>query len=137
MTRQSPSSASARTRRQPLTVRNRVSVKNQDPDFVYRVVNDQDNRVEELAERGYEIVPQDKVIRQGDKRVDDASALGSVSSISLGRGDRGVVMRIRKDWNAEDQAAKNQRADDLEKTMKSDGKQASDYGYTLTQETSR
>jgi hypothetical protein len=137
MTRQSPSSASARTRRQPLTIRNRVSVRNQDPDYVYRVVNDIDNRVEDLVDRGYEIVPQDKVIRGGDKRVDDASALGSTSSISLGRGDRGVVMRIRKDWNAEDQATKAIRADELERTMKSDGKQASDYGYSLTQETSR
>lgn len=137
MTRQSPSSASARTRRQPLSIRNRVSVKNQDPEYVYRVVTDLDNRVEELVDRGYEIVPQDKVIRGGDKRVDDASALGSVSSISLGRGDRGVVMRIRRDWNAEDQAAKSMRADQLEKTMKSDGKQASDYGYSLTQEVSK
>lgn len=137
MTRQSPSSASARTRRQPLAVRNRISVRNQEPGYIYRVVNDLDNRVEELVERGYEIVPQDKVVRGGDKRVDEASALGSTSSISLGRGDRGVVMRIRKDWNAEDQAAKSVRADELEKTMKQDGKQASDYGYTLTQETSR
>lgn len=133
MTRQSPSSASARTRRQPLAVRNRISVRNQDPEYIYRVVNDQDNRVEELVERGYEVVAQDKVVRGGDKRVDDASALGSVSSISLGRGDRGVVMRIRKDWNAEDQAAKAVRADQLETTMKQDGKQASDYGYSLTQ----
>lgn len=137
MTRQSPSSASARVRRQPVTTRNRISVRNQEAGYVYRVVNDLDNRVEELVERGYEIVPQDKVIRGGDKRVDDASALGSNSSISLGRGDRGVVMRIRKDWNDEDQAAKAVRAEELERTMKSDGKQASDYGYTLTQESSR
>lgn len=137
MTRQSPSSASARTRRQPLAVRNRISVRNQEAGYIYRVVNDLDGRVEELVDRGYEIVPQDKVIRAGDKRVDDASALGSNSSISLGRGDRGVVMRIRQDWNAEDQTAKAVRADQLEQTMKNDGKQASDYGYSLTMETSK
>lgn len=137
MTRQSPSSASARPRRQPLSVRNRLSVRNQEAGYIYRVVNDQDNRVEELLDRGYEVVPQDKVIRSGDKRVDDASALGSTSSISLGRGDRGVVMRIRQDWNAEDQAAKAVRADELERTMKQDGKQASDYGYSLMQTDSK
>jgi hypothetical protein len=137
MTRQSPSSASARPRRQPLSTRQRIAVRNQDPEYVYRVVNDQDSRVEELVDRGYEIVPQDKVIRGGDKRVDDASALGSTSSISLGRGDRGVVMRIRRDWNAEDQAAKAVLANELEKTMKEDGKQASDYGYSLQQTNSR
>lgn len=133
MTRQSPSSASARIRRQPVAVRNRISVRNQDPAYTYRVVTDIDNRVEELIDRGYEIVPQDKVVRGGDKRVDDASALGSTSSISLGRGDRGVVMRQLREWNLEDQASKSIRADELEKTMKQDGKQASDYGYSLTQ----
>lgn len=137
MTRQSPTSASARIRRQPLAVRNRVSVRNQEPGYVYRVVTDIDSRVEDLVDRGYEIVPQDKVVRGGDKRVDEASALGSTSSISLGRGDRGVVMRIRQDWNAEDQAAKAIRADELEKTMKEDGKQASDYGFSLTQTASK
>lgn len=129
MTRQSPSSASARTRRQPLAIRQRIAVRNMDPEFAYRVVMDRDNRVEDLVDQGYEVVPQDKVIRGGDKRVDDASALGSASSMSLGRnGDRGVVMKIRKDWYIEDQAAKAIRADQLEKTMKNDVKQASDYG---------
>lgn len=129
MTRPTTSSASAqRPRRQPVAVRNRISVKNQDPDFVYRVVNDQDDRVEQLIEQGYEIVPQDKVIRGGDKRVDSASALGSVSSIALGRGDRGVVMRQKREWNQEDQASKNLRADQLEKTMKGDARQSADYG---------
>jgi hypothetical protein len=105
-----------------------VSVKNQDPDFVYRVVNDQFDRVEELIEQGYEIVPQSKVIREGDKRVDSASALGSVSSIPLGKGDRGVVMRQRRDWNTEDQATKALRSDQLDSTMKGDAKQGADYG---------
>lgn len=135
-TRQTPSSASARTRRQPLTIRNRLAVRNQEEGYIYRVVNDQDNRVEELLDRGYEIVPQTKVVRGGDKRVDDASALGSNSSISLGRGDRGVVMRQRKDWNEEDQTIKHLRADALEKTMKNDVKQASDYG-SFTMDTSK
>ena len=137
MTRQTPSSASARPRRQPLTTRNRVRVRNQEPGYVYRVVNDIDGRIDDLLEIGYEVVPQTKVIRDGDKRVDDASALGSNSSISLGRGDRGVVMRIKKEWYDEDQKAKAVRADELESTMKKDGKQASDYGYSLVQETSK
>jgi hypothetical protein len=137
MTKQSPSSASARPRRQPLSIRNRISVRNQEPGYVYRVVTDIDDRVEELQDRGYEIVPQSKVVRDGDKRVDDASALGSVSSITLGKGHRGVVMRQKAEWNAEDQAVKALRADQLETTMKQDGKQASDYGFSLSQETSR
>jgi hypothetical protein len=112
-------------------------VRNQEPGYVYRVVNDIDGRIDDLLEIGYEVVPQTKVIRDGDKRVDDASALGSNSSISLGRGDRGVVMRIKKEWYDEDQKAKAVRADELESTMKKDGKQASDYGYSLVQETSK
>jgi len=132
MSRPSTQSASARPRRQPLNQRNRIKVTNQEDGYVYRVVNDQPGRIEELLERGYEIVPQSKVVREGDRRVDDASSLGSASSISLGKGDRGVVMRQRADWNAEDQLMKNARGDALEKNMTDTAKQASDYGSFST-----
>jgi len=125
-------SASARPRRQPVGTRNRFKIANQEDGYVYRVVNDGNiGRVDDLLERGYEIVPKDKVQREGDRRVDDASSLGSATSYSLGRGDKGVVMRIRKDWNDEDQASKNARNDELERGMKDTANKASDYG-TLT-----
>lgn len=113
--------ASARPRRTPLSQRNRLTVKNKDPGFVYRIVNDVDDRVEELLERGYELVPQAKVGRVGDKRVDDPTAPGSSSSISVGQGTKAVVMRIRDEYYAEDQTYKQKLVDDTEQTMKSIG----------------
>ncbi len=116
---------SVRPRRTPIGVRNRLSVPNQEPGFVYRVVNVIDDRVTQMQEQGYEIVENVKV---GDKRVDVAGALGSASEISVGRGMKAIVMRQREDWYKEDQAAKQSQVDSLEQSMKEDLKKKSDYG---------
>lgn len=129
MTRQTTSSASARPRRQPLNTRNRLKLRNLEDGYSYRIVNEGiQGRVSDLLDIGYEIVPQDKVSREGDRRVDTASAMGSVSNIPLGKGDTGVVMRIKDEWKAEDDAVKAARSDALEQSMKDSAKQGSDYG---------
>lgn len=121
-----PKGVSTRPRRTPITQRNRLSVKNPDPNFEYRIVNDVDDRVEILMEQGYVIDNEAKV---GSKRVDDASPLGATSTISVGKGVRAVVMKQRKDWYIDDQELKQKtRVDALENQMKSDAKKASDYG---------
>lgn len=113
-----PEVASARPRRVPVEGRNRLLIRNKEPGFVYRIVNDVEDRVLEFQERGYEIVPQDKLGRVGDKRVDTTSSPGSSSYLSVGQGTKAVVMRIKEDWYKEDQAVKQQRVDDTEQTMK-------------------
>lgn len=118
-------SPSGRVKRTPLVVRNRLSVKDRDANYHYRIVNDVDDRVELFKEQGYEVVENTKV---GDKRVDNASSLGSASAISVGQGTRAVVMRIRKEWHEEDQATKLAQVKAVEDTMKQDAKKASDYG---------
>ncbi len=123
--KQNSPEASARPRRSPLATRNRLSIKNRDPNYVYRIVNDVDSRIEDLQEQGYEIVPQDQVGPVGDKRVDNTSAPGSSSYFSVGQGVKAVVMRQRKEWYDEDQAIKQQRVDESEQTMKSP---KADYG---------
>ena len=126
MARQStPPEASARPRRTPVASRNRLDVQNKEPGFVYRIVNDIDDRVAAFEEQGYEIVPNAKVGATGSRRVDNPSALGSSSSVSVGLGTKAVVMRIREDWYKEDQATKQQQVDDTEQTMKSPN---ADYG---------
>ena len=114
--------ASARPKRVPLAGRNRLSLKTQDPNYIYRIVNDQDDRIERLLEAGYEIDPDSQV---GDKRVDNTSSLGSVSTISVGQGVKAVVMRQRREWYAEDQKTKAAQLDEVEATMK---KKDADYG---------
>lgn len=114
-----------RVSRTPIGQRNRLSVRDQEPGFVYRIVNDVDDRVHLMQEQGYEIVSNTKV---GDKRVDLPSSAGSASVISVGQGTKAVVMRQRKEFYDEDQAAKSSLVDATEQTMRQDARKASDYG---------
>ena len=101
-----------------------LTVKNKDPNFVYRIVNDIDDRVLQLTERGYEIVTTDTPI--GDKRVGTPTKEGSPVQINVGGGKKAYLMRIKKEWYDEDQAAKHADVDASEKAIQSgDG---GDYG---------
>lgn len=121
----SQTEASARPRRTPLGKRNRLEVKNKEAGYHYRIVNDIDDNIALLQERGYEIVPDAKVGAAGDRRVDNPTALGSSSHISVGQGTKAVVMRIKKEWYDEDVATKMQNVDDTEQTIKNP---KADYG---------
>ena len=129
MTKQTPQVASARPRRSPIGAKNRLSVRDKEDGYIYRIVNsnlrDDPDRVERFQEQGYELVPREVAGRIGDKRVDNASTPGS-SEFSVGGGTKAVFMRIKKEWYDEDQAAKQQLVDDQEQTMKRPNN--ADYG---------
>ncbi|HET8688192.1 MAG TPA: hypothetical protein VFM18_16280 [Methanosarcina sp.] len=108
-----------RVKRTTIGTRNRLTVHNKDSNYVYRIVNDQDDRVAAFQQNGWEVVPA-KDVRIGDKRVENASSTGSAAEISVGQGTKAVVMRIPKDWYEEDQRAKAENIDALEQTMKED-----------------
>lgn len=107
-----------RVRRTAIGTRNRLSVKDQDPNYQYRIVNVTDDRVEQFIEQGYEIVN----TSVGDKRVDAGTPIGSTAQISVGNGTKAVVMRQRKDFYKEDQDAKQAQIDELEATMNNTAK---------------
>jgi hypothetical protein len=86
-------------------VRNVLTVSGKDPDYVYRIVNDDGDRVAQMQERGYEVVT-DSTVTVGERRVANPTQEGSPVMASVGGGKKAYVMRIRKDWHAEDQAAK-------------------------------
>jgi len=121
-------SAPQRPRRTPVSSRNRLSVRNQEPGYVYRIVNDVDARVEDLMERGYEVCTKESVGTIGDRRVDNASSLGSVSHFSVGKGIKAVVMRQKEEYYKEDQQMKQAEIDNLERSMVQDAKRKADYG---------
>lgn len=123
----STAEASARPRRTPLTRRNRLSVQNKEPGFVYRIVNDVDDRVSQMQESGYELCEKAQVGAIGDKRVDNTASIGSVAHFSVGQGTKAVVMRIRDEWNKEDQTVKQQEVDAIEAAMKQEAREAGDY----------
>lgn len=117
-----------RTRRTPINgTRNRLNVRGQEPGYVYRIVNDIDDRISTFQEMGYEIVT-DKTVSVGDKRIANPTQEGSPVTVSVGQGITGYLMRQKKEWYDEDQAAKQKQVDDLEKSMKREKDDEGFYG---------
>ena len=112
-----------------LADRNRITFDGMNPDYVYRVVNDKDGRIERMQEIGYELVESDQQI--GDFRVADGSKLGSAVSKPVGGGIRGYLMRTKKEYYAEDAAEKARRVDSTEAALKP-VKSKEEYGPGLT-----
>jgi len=119
-------SPSGRVKRTPIGQRNRLTVKDKDPNYFYRIVNTTDgsgsDRIEDFKEAGYEVVDN----KVGDKRVDTTSGLGKNPDFSVGNGIKAVVMRIPREYYEEDQAAKMAHLKAVEDTMYQDAK--ADYG---------
>lgn len=119
---------SQRPTRTPINgTRNVLKIKGQEAGYMYRVVNDEGDRIAELEAAGYELV-KDKSIQVGDRRVANPTQEGSPVKVSVGKGVQGYVMRIREDWYKEDQAKKLAPVNELEAQMKRDAKAAADYG---------
>lgn len=110
-------SPSGRVKRTSNVVRNRLTVNGKEDGYVYRVVNDTEDRIQQFVELGYEIV-KDKDVTVGDKRVDKATSEGSLKQLSVGGGQKAFVMRIPKDWYDEDQATKQAYVDSSEAATK-------------------
>jgi hypothetical protein len=108
---------SGRTQRIPVGTRNVLTVMGKDPNYEYRIINDSGDRVQEFMDAGYELVEKDSV-RVGDKRVNSATAEGTVAQLSVGQGQKGYVVRIKKEWYDEDQAKKQRRVNELESATK-------------------
>lgn len=123
----SPKTPAVRPKRTNMNVRNRLSIQNKDPNYVYRVVNDRDDRVEILKEIGYEVCTANE-IRIGDKRVDLGATIGSSATLALGGGDRGVVMKIPKEYYDDDQAHKLETISRSEQTMNEEAHKNGNYG---------
>lgn len=108
---------SGRVKRVPVSGRNILTIQGKDPAYMYRIVNDEEDRIARFQDGGYELVPDDSV-KVGDTRVSAASAEGSIKQLSVGGGKKGFVMRIRKEWYDEDQKAKQDFVDQQEATTK-------------------
>ena len=95
----------ARVTRVPVSQRNILTVKGKDPNYVYRVVNDTEDRIAQFIEGGYELVDNDST-DVGDKRVSQGTSVGSKKIFSVGQGTKGYLMRIPKEFYDEDQDRK-------------------------------
>jgi len=93
-----------------------------DPNFVYRFVNDTGSRISNFQAAGYEFV-EDKDLVVGDSRVFDPSDIGSGKRVTSNDGTVSYLMRIKKEYYEEDQAAKAVMVDETEQAMKRDASQ--------------
>lgn len=105
-TRQRPTRTSINGRRDILTVEGK------NDDYVYRIVNDVPGRVASMKERGYELCDGEEKF---SSTLDDSDTVGSVKSKHVGDGMKAVLMRIPKDWHEEDQTAKQEYVNRMEK----------------------
>lgn len=108
---------SGRVRRTGLQRRNVLTAEGKESGYVYRFVNDSEDRVQEFLDRGYEVVASNK-IKVGDKRVDRASPEGSVSQHSVGGGKKAILMRQKDEFYQEDQKIKQDYVQDTERATK-------------------
>lgn len=109
--------------RKPLHQRGPMVISgDKDPDFVYRFVNDNGSRIHNFQQAGYEIV-EDNGLTVGDTRVSDASSLGSAKRVISNDGTNSILMRIKKEYYEEDQAAKADLLAEQEAAMKQEASQ--------------
>ena len=121
-----------RTGRKPLFQQGPQAVSGElDPNFQYRFVNDTGSRIANFQAAGYEFV-EDADLRVGDSRVFDPSSQGSAKVVTSNDGSKAFLMRIRKEWYNEDQAAKMERIKEQENAMK----QTASQGFTGSIKTS-
>ena len=119
----------ARPKRTPIGKRNVLTVNGRDPGFEYRWVNDEDGRLQMFEEAGYAAVKDS--LEVGDPRAGDASQVGSTVRKPVGGGETAVLMKIPKEFYAEDQAAKEQRLAEKERSLLNDAKGNGFYGDGL------
>jgi hypothetical protein len=106
-----------RVTRTPVGSRNILTVKGKDPNKVYRIVNDTEDRITQFLEAGY-VIEQSKDVEVGDKRTSTGTPVGSAKELSVGKGTKAFVMSIQKEWYDEDQRTKLRRVDAQETSIK-------------------
>lgn len=117
-------------------IRDILTVMGKDPNFVYRFIVDEDeqgSRIMRFNRGGWEFARQDQgSLMVGKECVYKSKQEGSIIRLHTGDGKYSYLMRIKKEWYDEDQAAK--AADILEveetitKTGTSTGEDFGQYG---------
>ena len=107
----------ARVTRKPLFQRGPQAISgDKDENYHYRFVNDTGSRIHNFKQAGYEFVA-DTEIAVGDSRVIDASEFGSTKRVISNDGTTSYLMRIKKEFYNEDQAAKAEFISEQEAAM--------------------
>ena len=118
----------AKPKRTPVSGNRDILTVDQKKGYVYRWVNDLENRIQKHVDAGYVFVKSDGDFLAGEKSVNNAKATTSgVISKNVGKGMTAYLMAQKEEWFEEDQRAKMERIDRAEKKMtKASGKD--EYG---------
>jgi hypothetical protein len=106
-----------RPNRAPLGRKRILTVQGLDEAYAYRFVNDTGDRVQSFLDNGWETIPADQV-RIGDKRVNQSAPEGTVAQANVGQGQKGFLLRIKREWYDEDQEAKQVEVNRTENAMR-------------------
>lgn len=115
-------------KRIPIGTRNVLSVdpRDKDPNFNYRIVNDDPGRIRMFKEAGWEIVKEK--IQIGDDQAGTGKELGKIAAKQVGSGKRAYLMRVPKEFYEEDQVAKEAKIQKTESAMKQEPNKKGQYG---------
>ena len=102
-------------KRVPVHKQSAIAVTNKDPNFVYRIVNDSEGRIDQFLAGGY-VLAEDSVESEDD-RIQSASQMGSVKRMVVNRGrdadtKHAVLMKIPREMYEEDQREKQKQVDE-------------------------
>ena len=92
-----------------------LAVQNQDPAYIYRWVNDVDDRLYRFEQGGWEKLYGD--IKVGQVSADSSKGASSIITKNVGAGRTAYLMRIRREWYEEDQSTKSKQIAEMEKAM--------------------
>jgi len=95
--------------------RNIMTVQDKDPNFVYRWVNDVENRVQVFERGGWKLVEDSHQI--GDRTAESSKGVSKAISKYVGMNRTSYLMRIEKEYYTEDQAAKAAKLTEQETAM--------------------
>lgn len=93
----------------------RLNVENMDPNYHYRVENDERGKIQKLKSIGYEICTSDMESTMGDANPEE---VGSIIQTTVNKeGTKGILMRQPIEFKIEDDAFKQKQIDETEKAM--------------------
>ena len=91
-------------KRIPVGAGNKLEFSGKDPNYAYRIVNDNPGRLQMFLQAGYEFCTTET--RESDKGAAEAGSTDTRIVADAGRGVKGYLMRIPKELYDEDQANK-------------------------------
>jgi hypothetical protein len=120
MTKATRATGNSRTKDRPERIpvsghRNIMTVHDQDPAFVYRWVNDVEDRIEIFKLGGWKLVEDKHQV--GDRSVNSGTQLDKVVTKNVGAGRTSYLMKIEREFYEEDQAAKERAIAEKERSM--------------------